>query len=57
MLNAGKTVITLDLKSEPGRATLSALIAAADVLLESYRPGVLDRLGFGAEALKALNPR
>ena len=56
VLNAGKTAVTLDLKSESGRNTLSTLIAAADVLLESYRPGVLDRLGFGAEALKALNP-
>ncbi|MBK8174199.1 MAG: CoA transferase [Rhodospirillales bacterium] len=55
--NAGKTVITLDLKSADGRAALTALIRAADVLMESYRPGVLDRLGFGAEALAAINPR
>ena len=40
VLNSGKTVITLDLKSDEGRQGLSALIARADVLLESYRPGV-----------------
>jgi alpha-methylacyl-CoA racemase len=55
VLNAGKTVILLDLKSSAGREALSALIARADVLLESYRPGVLDRLGFGNDALKQLN--
>jgi alpha-methylacyl-CoA racemase len=57
VLNAGKTVVMLDLKSEMGREALSALIMRADVLLESYRPGVLDRLGFSGEALKQLNPR
>jgi alpha-methylacyl-CoA racemase len=56
VLNSGKTVVTLDLKSETGRRALLALIARADVLLESYRPGVLDRLGFGNEALRQLNP-
>jgi alpha-methylacyl-CoA racemase len=55
VLNSGKTVITLDLKSDEGRQALSALIARSDVLLESYRPGVLDRLGFGNEALRQLN--
>ena len=55
VLNSGKRVITLDLKSDPGRRSLSALIARADVLLESYRPGVLDRLGFGNEVLRQLN--
>ena len=56
VLNSGKSVITLDLKSDEGRQGLSALIARADVLLESYRPGVLDRLGFGNEVLRQLNP-
>jgi alpha-methylacyl-CoA racemase len=56
VLNSGKTVITLDLKSALGREALSALIVRADVLLESYRPGVLDRLGFGANVFKQLNP-
>ena len=55
--NAGKTVATLNLKSDAGRAQMTALLERADILLESYRPGVLDRLGFGAEALQAINPR
>lgn len=55
--NAGKTILTLDLKAPEGRATLTALLRRADILLESYRPGVLDRLGFGAEALQEINPR
>jgi len=55
--NAGKTIVTLDLKAPDGRATMTALLRRADILLESYRPGVLDRLGFGAESLKQINPR
>ncbi|MCC0052937.1 MAG: CoA transferase [Rhodobiaceae bacterium] len=57
MLNRGKRSIALDLKSEHGRASLDALVRAADVLVEQFRPGVLDRLGFDAETLEALNPR
>ncbi len=57
MINAGKTVLTLDLKAPADQAAFAALAGAADVLLESYRPGVLDRLGFGNERLAALNPR
>lgn len=56
MLNAGKTVITLDLKDDAGHKSFEALVSGADVLLESYRPGVLDRLGFGQDRLQALNP-
>ncbi|SOD97923.1 CaiB/BaiF CoA transferase family protein [Caenispirillum bisanense] len=55
-LNRNKTVVRLDLKSEDGKAVLRDLVAAADVLLESYRPGVLERLGFGPEDLRRLNP-
>jgi alpha-methylacyl-CoA racemase len=55
--NAGKSVVMLDLKAEAGRAALTALVAAADILLESYRPGVLDRLGFGVDQLAEINPR
>lgn len=55
--NAGKTVVILDLKSEIGRAALTELLGRGDILLESYRPGVLDRLGFGVEPLRAINPR
>ncbi len=56
VVNGGKTVVELDLKSAEGRDALAGLIAAGDVLLESYRPGVLDRLGFDRDRLRALNP-
>jgi crotonobetainyl-CoA:carnitine CoA-transferase CaiB-like acyl-CoA transferase len=55
-LNRGKRSITLNLKDERGRVVLRKLVEAADVLVESFRPGVLDRLGVGHEALSALNP-
>ena len=56
-LNRGKRSIRLDLKSEGGREALLRLAENADVVLESFRPGVLDRLGCGYEALSARNPR
>ncbi|HEX9570240.1 MAG TPA: CoA transferase [Rhodospirillales bacterium] len=55
-INAGKTVLALDLKAAAGKDAFAGLLARADVLLESYRPGVLDRLGFGRDRLKAINP-
>lgn len=55
-LNGGKTVVRLDLKSREGREVCAALIAGADVLISSFRPGVLDRLGLGAERLAQLRP-
>ena len=55
--NRNKESITLDLKSEDGRETLTELVRRADVLLENFRTGVLDRLGFSMAALLALNPR
>ena len=55
-LNRGKRSIRLDLKSEGGREALLRLAREADVVLESFRPGVLDRLGVGYEALRAENP-
>ncbi|SIS38935.1 CaiB/BaiF CoA transferase family protein [Insolitispirillum peregrinum] len=55
-LNRGKTVSHLDLKSAEGQQTFRGLVAVADVLIESFRPGVFDRLGFGADALAAINP-
>lgn len=57
MLNGAKRAITLDLKHEDGKAALRALAATADVLVENFSPGVMDRLGLGAEALRAINPR
>ena len=55
--NRNKESIALDLKSDDGRATLEALVRRADILLENFRTGVLDRLGFPAERLLELNPR
>ncbi|HTH17298.1 MAG TPA: CoA transferase [Magnetospirillum sp.] len=57
LANRNKTVVTLDLKTEAGKAGFAKLISRADVLLESYRPGVLDRLGFSRAELERLNPR
>jgi formyl-CoA transferase len=55
--NRNKESITLDLKSEGGAHTLARLIRHADVLVENFRTGVLDRLGFGMPRLSELNPR
>ena len=55
--NRNKESIALDLKSDDGRETLAALVRRADVLVENFRPGVLDRLGFPVERLHELNPR
>ena len=57
VMNGGKTVIELDLKAPADNAGFEALLAAADILVESYRPGVLDRLGLGRSRLDELNPR
>jgi len=55
--NRNKESVAADLKSDDGRALLAALAARADVLIENFRPGVLDRLGFGAARLHEINPR
>ena len=55
--NRNKESIALDLKSDDGREVLTALVERADVLLENFRPGVLDRLGFSTTRLLELNPR
>ena len=55
-LNRGKRSIRIDLKTEQGREVLLRLAQDADVLLESFRPGVLDRLGVGYERLRERNP-
>ncbi|QFG67794.1 CaiB/BaiF CoA transferase family protein [Ornithinimicrobium pratense] len=55
--NRNKESVALDLKSDDGREVLTALIQRADVLMENFRPGTLDRLGFSAERLAELNPR
>jgi crotonobetainyl-CoA:carnitine CoA-transferase CaiB-like acyl-CoA transferase len=56
-LNRNKRSLALDLKAPGGAEVLLRLTRHADVLLESFRPGVLDRLGAGREALRAANPR
>ena len=56
-LNRGKQSVVLDLKSEPGKAALAELIRDADVFLEGFRPGVMNRLGFDYAAVRQLNPR
>ncbi len=55
-LNRNKRSIRVDLKQDAGREVLLALVRDADVLLESFRPGVLDRLGVGYERLRQENP-
>ena len=55
--NRNKESITLDLKSDDGRDVLTRLVRHSDVLIENFRPGVLDRLGFTVERLHELNPR
>jgi alpha-methylacyl-CoA racemase len=55
-LNRNKRSIRLDLKNEQGREALLRLVAEHDVVLESFRPGVLDRLGVGYERMREVNP-
>ena len=55
--NAGKTSLTLNLKDGRGSAILEKLVLGADVLVENFRPCVMDRLGVGPDHLRALNPR
>ncbi|MEL6607998.1 MAG: CaiB/BaiF CoA-transferase family protein [Pseudomonadota bacterium] len=54
--NAGKSSLTLNLKTSEGRAVLERLVQGADVLVENFRPGVMARLGVGAEHLRSINP-
>lgn len=55
--NRNKESVTADLKSAEGRELLERLVRAGDVLIENFRPGVLDRLGFDVDRLHELNPR
>ncbi|MEM7211517.1 MAG: CoA transferase [Pseudomonadota bacterium] len=55
--NRNKRSVVLDLKHPDGKAALLRLIAGADVVLQNFRPGVVDRLGIGYEDAKAVNPR
>ena len=55
--NRNKESVTLDLKDDGDKELLRELVRRADVLLENFRPGTLDRLGFGTDVLEQLNPR
>lgn len=57
VLNAGKESVALDLASEEGRVAAAALVATADVVFESFRPGVMARFGLGADELTRRHPR
>ena len=54
--NRNKKSVVLDLYTDEGKETLARLIEGADVLVENYRPGVLDKMGFDQARLDALNP-
>ncbi|MGO4885891.1 MAG: CaiB/BaiF CoA transferase family protein [Bryobacteraceae bacterium] len=56
-VNRGKKSVALDLKTDAGRAALLKLAVHADVLVESFRPGVIERLGLDYETLRTVNPR
>jgi crotonobetainyl-CoA:carnitine CoA-transferase CaiB-like acyl-CoA transferase len=57
LVNRNKRSVTLDLKTDAGRELLLKLVDSADVLVEGFRPGVMDRLGLGYEVLAERNPR
>ena len=57
MMNRNKRSIALDLKSDAGRALALRLLASADVLIENFRPGAMEKLGLGPADLTTLNPR
>lgn len=56
-LNVGKACVGINLKSTDGRSLMKALLASADVFLENFRPGVIEKLGLGYEELREVNPR
>lgn len=56
-VNRGKKSLVIDLKTAAGVALVKDLAAKCDVLIENYRPGVMDRLGLGYESLRTINPR
>ncbi|MDQ6433219.1 CoA transferase [Mesorhizobium sp. LHD-90] len=57
MLNSNKKAVTLNLKTDEGKNILRGLVAKADILVENFAPGVMERLGVGAQELLKINPR
>jgi formyl-CoA transferase len=57
LLNANKQSVTANLKTEKGRALLRALIERSDVFVENFAPGTIERMGFGWDVVKEINPR
>jgi len=55
--NRGKRSLSIDMKSDAGREVLGKLIARTDVLVQNFRPGTMERLGFGPEQLRQRDPR
>lgn len=55
--NRGKRALAVNITTPEGREIITRLVATSDVLIQNFRPGVMDRLGFGYEAVKAMNPR
>jgi CoA:oxalate CoA-transferase len=56
-INRNKRSVSVDMKSEADRAAIRNLVRGADVVLQNFRPGVMDRLGFGYDAVRAINPK
>jgi alpha-methylacyl-CoA racemase len=56
-LNRGKQCLMLDLKTASAREQLDGLLRRADVVVEQFRPGVMDRLGLGFDAVRKINPK
>ncbi|MEH6517871.1 MAG: CoA transferase [Halioglobus sp.] len=55
--NRGKESVRIDLKCEDGQALMREIVQQADIVIHNFRPGVMDKLNLGSEALRALNPR
>ena len=57
LLNANKRSITCNLKTDEGRGVFASLLKAADVVIENFAPGAIERLGFGWDKIRSINPR
>ena len=55
--NSGKKSLSIDLRKEEGKEVLRELVKVSDVVIQNFRPGTIEKMGFGYEALKELNPR